>query len=186
MHLALLLAVLQPGTAPRHHGFFFRADLGLGYYASSPGETTFSGAGGGLGLSIGAGVAENFALFVSLFDAAVANARVSVGSASADTDVSSSVGGLGIGFTYYFMPANVFISGTGGAGQATADQLGRSHPSRIGPIVRLGVGKEWFVSNSWGLGVAGYLTWSHNAIQDYPQSPWTTVAPLLAFSATFY
>lgn len=190
MHLALLLAIIGPGPAkegPQHHGFFLRADLGLGYYASSPGTTTFSGGGAGLGLSVGAGVAQNLAVFVSLFDAATADPMVSVGSVSQPAHgLTSAIAGFGAGLTYYFMPMNVFISGTLGVAQATVEQSGRTHQSRLGPIVRLGAGKEWMVSSSWGLGVAGYLVYAHNVTQDFPETTWNTVAPVVAFSATFY
>lgn len=193
MHLALLLAVIQPQLPAepqpehRHHGLFFRADFGLGFYVSSPGATTVTGGSAGLGVSIGAGLAENFALFASIFSAATANADLSVGSVrAAGTNVSSGIAGSGLGFTYYFMPVNAFLSGTLGVGQATLDQTGKTHTSRVGPIWRLGAGREWFVSSSWGLGLAVYLTGSHNTTQEYPQSSWTTIAPVVAMTATFY
>ena len=103
MLLALLLAAapVERVSAISHHGFFLHADLGLGYYDSSAGTTTFAGLGAGLGLSIGGNIAENVALFGSLFDAVVTRPTISVGSTrEIALQATSAVSGFGIGLNY--------------------------------------------------------------------------------------
>ena len=171
----LLAALLATASGPSHHGFFLRMDLGIGYQDSTANSTTISGPAGGFGISVGGGVAENLALFGMLFG----------GGTTAD-DPKASPAMIGFGATYYFMPANVFLSGSVGFGGLRLKQNGFEHDTDAGFASRVGIGKEWFVSESWGLGVAGYLAFA--AVKDKGVDPptWRTISPLVAFSATFY
>src|SRR5207248_6831772 len=105
--LALLLGALSSSSyssGPQHHGFFLRMDLGLGYFNSTASGTTLSGAGGGLGISIGGNIADNLALFGSLFDAVAVNPNVSgPGGSGSTSDTSVGIGGAGSGRTYYVL-----------------------------------------------------------------------------------
>ena len=84
------------------------------------------------------------------------------------------------------MPANVFLSGTVGIGTLTIKSNGTDSSTQNGLVGRVGLGKEWFVSQSWGLGIAGYLNFAVNADKGTNPPTWKTVAPAIAFSATFY
>ena len=67
-----------------------------------------------------------------------------------------SVFAFGGGLTYYIMPANVYLAGSVGFGQAVfEDYRGAVDGSDLGLGVNLMVGKEWWVGSDWGLGVAG-------------------------------
>lgn len=187
---AILLAVsaqLSPLGSSRHRGLFLRLDLGLGYFTSS--NTNATGAGPGLGssISLGGNVAENLALFGSFFGARggpVTSACPLIVGVPCPIS-SAAVGGAGIGLTYYLMPANVFFSGTLGLGSLVVTSGGTDSTKRTGLLSRFGAGKEWFVSESWGVGVAGYVLLGSNK-DDAGAPAWATVSPLLAFSATFY
>lgn len=188
--LALLLALALPSAPPdahRHHGFFLHADLGLGYFRSSASGAAITGLGAGLDLSVGFGISERVAIYAAIFDAVTAAPRLSVdGVQSAPRDWSAGTGGLGAGLSYYFMPANLYLTAAAGAGALTVTQGSTSYSTKIGFVGRFGLGKEWFVSDSWSLGGALLLVFgTHTDQGDAPQR-WTTVAPLLAFSATFY
>jgi len=192
MLLALLLAVSAPPpppaeSGPRHHGLFLRLDLGLGYYSSANRTDSFSGGGAGFGFSLGGNIGENLALFGSLFDAGggAGGSTPALCPVSGCPITSAGIGGIGVGLTYYLMPANVFFSGTLALGALTTTSGGVDSVKRTGLLARVGAGKEWFISESWGLGVAGYLLFGSNK-DDAGASAWTTVSPLLAFSATFY
>ena len=182
MFAVLLAVAASTANEPVHRGFYFHADLGFGYYNSSGGGNTISGTGGGLGVCIGGGVADNLALFGELFDAVVANPNIN-GTSTQNTNAG--IGGLGVGVAYYVSPINLFLSGIVGFGRLITESNGTQGSSDPGLVARVGVGKEWMVSQSWGLGVAGYLNFGSN--KDQGGTPtWTTVSPLVAFSATFF
>jgi hypothetical protein len=171
--LATLLAAL---SSPSHHGFFLRMDLGVGYQDSRTDSDRINGPAAGFGISIGGNVADNLALF-----------GTAVGGGTTADNPEATLGMFGFGLTYYFMPANVFLSGAVGFGSNRITENSIGHDTNAGIATRVGIGKEWFISDSsWGLGVAGYLNFS--AAQDKGTNPptWRTFAPLLAFSATFY
>jgi hypothetical protein len=101
----------------------------------------------------------NLILFGELLQSHRRRAEVEVGDASATAqDASASLVGLGAGLAYYFSN-NLYCSGTlafstdlaPGRGQ----RGGRRH--RVRSRVSLVVGKEWWVSDNWGLGVAAQL-----------------------------
>jgi hypothetical protein len=72
-----------------------------------------------------------------------------LGSATSDEDLT--MGALGGGLTYYFMPVNMYVSGSLGAGSLS---LGDSD-SDTGVVGEFMLGKEWWLGGSWGLGAAG-------------------------------
>ena len=74
---------------------------------------------------------------------------------------------------WYSMPANVFLSGVFGLGTLTTRVNGVDAHTDGGPVARFGLGKEWFLSESWGLGIAGYLNLGYQR-------------DTAALSATFY
>lgn len=74
-------------------------------------------------------------------------------------------GTLGVGLTYYIMPANVFLSGTVGVGRfaLTKPTDDQDDDERIetnpGLSLHAKIGKEWWVSDNWGLGLAAGYGW---------------------------
>src|SRR5665811_847103 len=64
--------------------------------------------------------------------------------------------GIGPGIAYYFGPINLYLSGTLALSRFwTYDGNGsRLDTSKIGLSFELQVGKEWWVSRDWGLGIA--------------------------------
>jgi hypothetical protein len=176
----LAAALASAAEAPRHQGFFLRLDLGGGWSSTSVSGVDLSGGAVGLGIGVGGNVAENVALFGELFDVAG-----SPDSGGRGPPLESLVfGGIGIGVTWYAMPANVFLSGVFGLGTLTTRVNGADAHTNPGPVARFGVGKEWLVSPSWGLGVAGYLNLGYQ--RDAVGQSWKSIAPIVAFSATFY
>ncbi|HYZ88777.1 MAG TPA: hypothetical protein VE620_05735, partial [Myxococcales bacterium] len=100
----LIAALFAAAGGPSHHGFFLRMDLDAGYHNTSGGSTaTIDGPAGGFGISIGGNVADNLALF-----------GIASGSGSGGDNTRAGHALLGIGLTYYLMPANVFLSGAVG------------------------------------------------------------------------
>lgn len=180
----------QYGTAAptdhRHDGFYLRIFLGLGYTSMSVDDldVDVSGAGGAFGLAAGYAVTDNFIIFGEIFDDIAVSPEVN-GQNVDNNDVSAGVVALGIGAAYYFQPHNIYVSGTLAMGQVTIQNDGEEiAESDFGPGISLMVGKEWWVSPNWGVGVAAQVF--AGTMKDKDDGPdISTKAAALAFSATF-
>jgi hypothetical protein len=192
----LLLITSSPvaaadATAHRHFGFFLRLDAEAGYLSSSASsngtEASVKGPAGGLGIGIGGAIAENVILFGHLYDAIAINPTISVGTQSAGTsNTSAGTVGYGGGITWYIMPANFYLSGTVAFTRLTSTSNGSTSNTNWGPGGRVAIGTEWWVSDHWGLGIAAQLSFGFNPDSGATNAPtWTTIAPTIAFSATF-
>lgn len=127
-------------------------------------KTDLDGYAGILGLSIGSMIAENLGLYIDMYGASAFRAGLSVDGAEDTTfNVVFQTSTVGLGATYYFMPANVYASLSVGAGVLYTTAYSRldetytltgSEVSKFGPAVSLSLGKEWWVSPDWGIGLA--------------------------------
>lgn len=148
--------------APRtHDGQFFHVAYGMGWMwtsATIEGEDfefdgfTFDGE-----LSVGAMLRENLAMHGTFFNWLVINPTVQ--SERSNTDVAHT--GFALGSTYYIMPANLFFSLRVGGGwmrqQRAFGGYQQAAKTNFGLAGGVGLGKEWWVSDGWGVGVAGSL-----------------------------
>lgn len=197
-HLATAQAPGQPPppapvvdpTIHRHLGFFLRLDGGVGYLSSSstPGGigASMSGVAIPFGIVIGGAVAENVIIAGDLWGiSAVSPSFTIAGQTASSGDTSFSLGGVGLNLTYYFMPANVYVSVTPSLVGLTLRGNGATSSSQAGFGTKVGVGKEWWVGDHWGLGLAGQFFLGVN--QDTGANPptWTTLGGAVAFSATY-
>ena len=189
-----LIAPPRDPTLHRHFGFFLRPDLGVGYMATSEptgtalGDMTVSGLAGVFGFAIGGAIQENVILAAHVYDGVIVNPTVSLSSGQSATASNASLTMVGIGpeFTYYWMPSNVYFSGTLALTRISLTANGTDTSSNVGFGMRLAVGKEWWVSDHWGLGLAGHATSSWNQDSGGGNQPTlTTWAFAIAFSATY-
>ena len=170
-------------TYQRHFGFYIRPDLGFGYMTSSEAGVTISGFSGIGGLAIGGAIQENDILAVHIIDAVAQNPTVSAGGASTTAqDTSFMMWGIGPQYTHYFMPSNMYVSTTLSLTRMHIDSGGASGDSDWGFGTRVGVGKEWWAGDHWGLGLAGHISFSTNPDAGNTLTTW---AFALAFSATY-
>jgi len=139
------------------------------------------------GVSLGASVMENLSVFghASISSAPLPNASLagsSVGTSSSSLDFLS----IGPGVNYYFMPSNFYLSAAILMTGLVTTLEGNSGSTKVGFGATFSVGKEWWVSDRWGLGIAGQFSFGSNKDKG-PGSPptWTTITPALAFSASF-
>lgn len=181
----------------RHVGFFLQMQLGFGFgNYSVNGSLTFEPdtgtpgpaivvdshhnnmvAIGGL-FKIGGCAVENFALHLTTGGNGVIPGDNSVGLVAAF---------LGVGGTYYFMPYNLFLSFSVGYIPTILIRDGGPDKNYVplsgnggGFIVELG--KEWWVSDNWGLGLSLNGRYGYANVED------TDVhqgACILMFSATY-
>jgi hypothetical protein len=185
--LAVGAPAMAQGGARTHDGFFIRPELGFGYMnhsASAAGnDVSIYGGAGDFSLAIGGAVKENLILAVHLFGTTISDPDVEVNDTKLSTeDATSSLAGIGPQLTYYFMPVNVYLSGTVALTRLTSEQDGAEGSSDVGVGARFAVGKEWWVSDNWGLGVAGHLGLSSNEDDGERFGTWTSG---ITFSATF-
>jgi hypothetical protein len=178
----------------RHVGLFIRPDLGFGYQSSSEsagGATaTISGFSAIAAVSVGGAVSENLILAAHVFDAVAINPDVSVSGmgSTSTTDTTVSFLGMGPELTYYFMPANIYVSGTLALTRLSVSSHGNTANTNWGAGGRFAVGKEWWVSDHWGLGAKAHVSISANEDPDpgtgRSNTLWTWGLGL-AFSATY-
>jgi hypothetical protein len=160
----------EPDGYHQHDGFFLSMSGGaatgaitLDASGTSYRKLEFSGAGGMIDLKIGGTIAKTVSLSADLMNRAISGPDVDVDGTkgSASSKVSASDQLIGLGITYYFMPINIFVSGTLGIAKFIlkneANDLNASSESGFG--LSLKAGKEWWVGANWGLGVsAGFAT----------------------------
>lgn len=154
----------------RHDGFMLRLALGFGYASTladatgDEGDVTISGAAGSFSFDIGGAIAENLVLHFRFADLVQLDPKVSV--EGDDRQFEWSFGGfmLGPALSYYIMPANVYLTLALGLSWLSANR-DRSNPdlnnSDTGFATNLDVGKEWWVSDNWGLGLSARFWWTH-------------------------
>jgi hypothetical protein len=169
-------------TAHRHVGFYFHVDVGPGYFITQAPSGELAASADGISalisVALGGAVAEDWILAGEIWGAALPSPRSGSGSVV--------LSGFGLNVTHYFMPANVFLTLTPSATVLSVDNgIGTTGRTEVGFGTRLALGKEWWVGNHWGLGMAlqGYL--GINRDQGAAAPTWWTLGGGILFSATY-
>jgi hypothetical protein len=170
-----------------HDGFYLRLHLGGSYLRVSDGNNTLSGPGASLGVALGGVVAPNLIIYGTFYGVSVSDPTLDVSGGGSGTlnGLSLTMIGFGGGLAYY-LPNNVYISGTLATTQfslSETDNNNNSADSKWGFGVQGLVGKEWWVSQDWGIGVAGEVLAS--SMKDETDESWTGLSFGLLFSATY-
>lgn len=185
---------LAAHAAPEtHDGFFLRLAGGYGYATFSEQgdgvEVVLKGAAAGVDLAIGGAVTQNLVAHGTIFGSGVREPTVEIdGSEVGMSNASVTASVVGAGLTYYVMPLNLYLSGSLGLAQVSVEANGMRFDTDNGWGVDLVAGKEWWVSENWGLGIAAQIT--HASVPDRnPVSgrtyDLTSNSFALLFSATF-
>jgi hypothetical protein len=140
----------------RHTGFFLRGNIGPGYVTASVADFTLTGGATPGALAVGWCFFENLAFQLEFFGGTMVGGRISHSSGLSITDDSAryTAGGIGVGVTYWFMPINIYVSGTLGGGGTSVERGGVRTESDVGFAMALAAGKEFWVGEEWGLGGA--------------------------------
>jgi hypothetical protein len=191
------LAAVRRPVQHLHDGFYLRLQLGYSFLTSVSAnvagvETSYSGNGVGMGMAIGAAIVPNLIVFGTGFLSGGFGSTLSVGSFHADSGQDLNLYGLGAGVAYYFQPINMYLAAAVSGMKADltpTDQTASNHATtnltRTGPGVQLLVGKEWWVSENWGLGIAAEILFSSMPDATDPSTTWRGSAFNLVFSATY-
>jgi len=189
---AILLSFATPAAAQdalhagvrEHDGFFLQLQYLVGYQDLYDDSLSISGPGSGFRLAIGGTPIRNFVVFGELYGQAVLNPKVELfGRTTTADDAALTVVGIGPGVGYYFGDSGVFLNGALSFASAQLEGPGATSRARGGGA-RLGLGKEWWVSDQWGLGFAGNV--AYTAVADDISDDFNTLAFSLAFSATYH
>jgi hypothetical protein len=176
-------------TRRRHFGFFIRPDLGFGYLymstSSNGTDASIKGVAGSFGVAAGAALSENSILAFHIWDLGATNPTFSSGGfSSSNANATLTVFAFGPEYTRYFAD-NFYFSITPSLSRATIDFNGSSGDTNWGFGLRAGLGKEWWVSDHWGLGVVGQLSFTANQDSGSNAPTWTGWGGTVAFSATY-
>jgi hypothetical protein len=150
--------------------------------------------GGGLtsALAVGGAITPNLIIGGQLWGTAVPRPKVTDsgaggGRADPSNDFTYGVVGLGPIIKYYVMPANVYFAVTPSVACLTVTALSfDAEGTKWGLGLRLAAGKEGYVSERWGMGVAGVLDLASATAGFGAQDPtWRTVGGGIAFTASY-
>jgi hypothetical protein len=150
-----------------HDGFFLRLTAGPAGGAVSldvPDNPirTFSGGGWSSSVEIGGAPVRDVVIFGRVRGAWLFDPKVRDGKTKVDlgNNLVVTQGLIGAGINYYVMPINIYFGGTIGFATITTarDPRGNaqanSQTSNVGFGIDLDAGKEWWVDDNWGIGVA--------------------------------
>jgi len=186
------------GAARTHDGFFLRLSPGTGIANTRLGiadesrviglkSVDVTGTAADLDVAIGAMVRPGIALHLTLFgwsthdpDADITTSRF--GMVSGTLYGRETMSAIGPGFTWYLVPANSYLTGSAGVARLrfTGDI---ESETRTGFAMELALGREWWVGNSWGLGLAGGYTYHAMPDEDLSDD-WSGGSYSLRLSAT--
>ena len=156
--------------AERHDGFMLRMALTFGasrttesFVTETLGSTEFVYSGFSVAFSLDLGAAPIEDLVIHGRFAGFVNPSPNLSQDGDDlgelNGISLSANLFGVGVSHYFMPINVYVTGVVGPSwlSVSADDDGQDErmSTDLGIGFNLDVGKEWWVSDNWGLGVAG-------------------------------
>jgi hypothetical protein len=170
----------------RHTGLFVALDIAPGYAAVSNGSNSdsVSGLSVDLDAAVGGALVENLILGGEVWASVMTNPTFSGPGFSTGTSNSSvDVYMVGPQLRYYFMPANIYLAGTIGLTVINLSDSGTSISTDVGWGTKAAIGKEWWISSRWAIGLAGRLVVAQN--QNQAGATLTTVAATGAFTATF-
>jgi hypothetical protein len=177
-----------------HDGFMFRfiygaglGDLSVDNYNNS--DLTLEGAAGMGRLQLGYSFIGNINLFIDNAAMVYTDPKVIWNAEEQDNAVSEYVSSqLGIGLSYYIMPVNVYIalSACVVVSEFKGDLIDTQDVSGTGYFAA--IGKEWWVSDNWGLGISLYYYQEKLEIDDSALSEKYNVIQRswgIAFTATY-
>jgi hypothetical protein len=161
--------------------------MGVGYWRARSDDlhTTFDGAGISFDIAVGGAIRENLVLFGNYFGAIHPESRRSLD--RSDDTMTLGVLGIGPGLAYYIMPINLYVSGTVAVIVAPKDTSTYYDTPDMGVGFggKLMVGRDWWVSDNWSLGVAADLLLAGTKGNDNPHPGWMITTFGASFVATY-
>jgi hypothetical protein len=180
-----------PGRRDHTHlGVYLRLDLGVGYESTrlSGGNGRLDGGAGALSVALGGAVAPGWIVAGDLWATGTGDPTFHPASGGPTSKLNGSTlsfVGLGPQLTHYFGD-NFYFSVTPSITGAvySVNDSGQETRTDAGIGVAGSIGKEWWVSPRWGIGMElqGWFSSNH---QTDGGPTWTLAGSTLAFCATF-
>jgi hypothetical protein len=172
-----------------------RLTMGLGILRATDSylgqDETYSGGGVTMTYAFGGAVTPNLVLYGEFLMTMAPDPTSKLGVNSQTlTGIDLVLLGMGPGVAYYLEPSNLYFSGTLAFSQVSASASSSNSSNRSIDLTDMGigasfmVGKEWWVSHDWGLGVAGLLHVASMKLRDV-DTRMTATALSVLFSATY-
>ncbi|HZR07329.1 MAG TPA: hypothetical protein VFA79_02025 [Myxococcales bacterium] len=179
------IAVSAPEQVQRHTGTFLRPDVGVGYLAMNTSDgAMLTGFAETYGAAAGVSITQRSVVALHVWEAVVRNPSMSMGGSWGGANSSATLLAIGPEYTAYSKD-NYFLSVSPSLTRITVETNGITGATNWGLGLRAALGKEWWASEHWGLGVVGQLSVSLNE-DSGPNAPtWTAWATTIAFSATY-
>jgi hypothetical protein len=189
-------AVVRAPGAQTHDGFYLRLQLGGGYTSmsatSGPDELKLAGSGFSFAVALGGAISRNVIIYGTLVNSQAQDPEATAnGMSFGSVNGNAGVVGIGPGLAYYLDPSNVFLAASFLASRLVFTNPDNTNNGRTdwGFTFEGLVGKEWWVSDNWGLGVSAQLLLGAMKDQEGGFSgvevpTWHLVGLNLLFSAT--
>jgi hypothetical protein len=147
-----------------------------------------TGAGGTLSVAIGGALNQHLVLFGEVLSASGDKRSVVVDGVSVDANSGQiKIAALGGGVAYY-LASNLYFSGSLLVPQIQPNVIEASiggGQDKFGLGLEAMIGKEWWVSSNWGLGLAVQVLYARSTEDRVPSSTWQAWGATLVGSATF-
>lgn len=173
-----------------HDGFYLHLEGGVGSLGAkaSQGGTSMelSGGGGEFALGIGGAVTPNLIIGGQFWGMSASSPTVKMnGTEVGNANGSIGLSAIGLEVTYY-TSIGLYLSAVPSFATLSAENgNGGSGSTKSGFAIKLAVGKEWWVSEDWGVGLNAQ--YAHSSNEDSGTNPvtWGTNYFGLAFSASY-
>jgi hypothetical protein len=174
---------MLPAGYHQHDGFFAHLAAGVVLVrASTSRNGTASATGRGIHLAFGGSVAPNLILFAEPSILWADGLGIESPIYGAVTSASVLSLGLGQGLAYYVEPLNLYLSGTFTYSaiviRTSSSDNGSANGSGFG--ARFAVGKEWWTSTDWAVGLAGTVGYTLTDVQYYDEVSLLSVGLLVS------
>ena len=177
--------------AETHDGFYLNFQLGAGsgetiYEISGYDDRELTGSTGVFRIKAGYAPFDNLIVYGLYGVFNQSKPDVKIGSVEGEATFDSTYYDFGGGVCYYFMPFNAYISADIASTTTRWSDSDDTLDSGRGLSYTLSFGKEWWVSENWGLGVA--LIASKANISDggdFPGDKFSHTFYGIAFTATY-
>jgi len=179
-----------PPPTPKHDGFFARVVIALGYQTMETGDEGMSGFTFFGGAAAGFVPFENLAIHGGFYGMNLISGSYRGVSATLEgNDAAVVATAFAAGVTYFVMPLNVYLSANVGIGRAAFQVDGRTaQVTDVGVSAVAVVGKEWWINQSWGIGVGlelMYMNLGGPGVADVGGERWNLAGAGLGVSTTF-
>jgi hypothetical protein len=171
--------------ASTHDGLLLRITTGPSAGGSVADEYKLSAAGGSFALGVGYAFQPKTVLQVEAMKSVLLGPTLEIGDEqfTSDDDVEWGLNYIGIGVTQYFGSSNFYATANWGMVFMTLRApMQEGVETEFGYGGRLALGKEWWATDNWGLGLG--LEAMYGVVPDDARD-WRTLALNLVFSATY-